>query len=105
MTLDAILNLQTKILGIFGIAYVLYQGYNLIKYFSATQPSNHQNICQFCEKKGSTYVIVKGVKGIRKTNEWWDKECEQLKKETVRALREWKRTKINKNSLLEAKRR
>jgi hypothetical protein len=28
-----------------------------------------------------------------------DKECEQLNKEAVKALREWKRTKINRNSL------
>jgi short-subunit dehydrogenase involved in D-alanine esterification of teichoic acids len=26
-------------------------------------------------------VIVKRAKGIRTINEWWDKECEQLKKE------------------------
>jgi hypothetical protein len=24
---------------------------------------------------------------------WWDKECEQLKKEAVKALREWRRNK------------
>jgi hypothetical protein len=33
------------------------------------------------------------------------KNVNKLKKETVKALREWKRTKINKNSILEAKRR
>jgi hypothetical protein len=50
-------------------------------------------------------VIVKAAKERRKKNEWWDKECEQLKKETVKALREWKRTKINRNSFVEAKER
>jgi hypothetical protein len=34
---------------------------------------------------------------------WWDKEYEQLKKEAVKGLREWKRTKINRNSFVEAK--
>jgi hypothetical protein len=48
---------------------------------------------------------MKGAKGTGKKNEWWDKECEQLKKEAVKALREWKRTKINRNRFLEAKRR
>jgi hypothetical protein len=48
-------------------------------------------------------VLVKGAKETRKKNEWWDKECEQLKKETVKALREWKRTKINRNSFVETK--
>jgi hypothetical protein len=38
--------------------------------------------------KKRKYVIVKGVKGIRKTNVWWDKECEQLKKETVQRMEE-----------------
>jgi hypothetical protein len=47
-------------------------------------------------------VIVKGAKVTRKKNEWWDKEFKQLKKE---ALRKWKRTKINRNSFIEAKRR
>jgi hypothetical protein len=47
---------------------------------------------------------MKGAKGTGKKNEWWDKE-EQLKKEAVKALREWKRTKINRNRFLEAKRR
>jgi hypothetical protein len=32
-----------------------------------------------------------------------DKECEQLNKEAVKALREWKRTKINRNSFAEKK--
>jgi hypothetical protein len=50
-------------------------------------------------------IIVKGAKGTGKKNEWWDKECEQLKKEAVKALREWKRGKINRNSFLVAKRR
>jgi hypothetical protein len=33
-------------------------------------------------------VVVKGAKGPRRKNEWWDKECEQLKKEAVKVLRE-----------------
>jgi 23S rRNA pseudoU1915 N3-methylase RlmH len=41
-------------------------------------------------------VIVNGAKGIRK-------KCEQLKKEAVKALREWKRTKITRNGFVEAK--
>ncbi|KAJ3626029.1 hypothetical protein MTP99_016556 [Tenebrio molitor] len=48
-------------------------------------------------------VLVKGAKETGKKNEWWDKECEQLKKEAVKALREWKRTKINRNSFVETK--
>jgi hypothetical protein len=50
-------------------------------------------------------VIDKGAKGTRKKNEWWDKELKQLKKEAVKALRKWKKTKINRNSFVEAKRR
>jgi hypothetical protein len=49
-------------------------------------------------------VIVKGAKGTRKKNEWWDKELKQLKKEAVKALRKWK-IQINRNSFVEAKRR
>jgi hypothetical protein len=48
-------------------------------------------------------VIVKRAKGPRRKNEWWNKECEKLKKEAVKALREWKKTKINRNSFKEAK--
>jgi hypothetical protein len=48
-------------------------------------------------------VIIKGAKGTGKKNEWWDKKYKQLKKEAVKALREWKRTKINRNSFVEAK--
>jgi hypothetical protein len=50
-------------------------------------------------------IIGKGAKGTRNKNEWWDQKCEQLKKETVKALREWKRTKIKRNIFLEEKRR
>jgi 5-methylcytosine-specific restriction endonuclease McrBC GTP-binding regulatory subunit McrB len=53
-------------------------------------------------KKGSK---VKGAKATRKKNEWWDKEFKQLKKEAVKGLRKWKKTKINRNSFVEAKRR
>jgi hypothetical protein len=49
-------------------------------------------------------VMVKGAKGTRKKNEWWDKELKQLKKEAVKALRKWK-IQINRNSFVEAKRR
>jgi hypothetical protein len=52
-----------------------------------------------------TEVIVKGAKRTRKKNEWWDKEFKQLKKESVKGLRKWKKTKINRNSFVEAKRR
>jgi hypothetical protein len=48
-------------------------------------------------------VVVKEAKETRTKHEWWDKECEQLKKEAVKALREWKRTKINRNSFAEKK--
>jgi hypothetical protein len=48
-------------------------------------------------------VIVKGAKRTRKKNEWWDKKCEQLKKEAVKALKEWRRTKSNRNSFVETK--
>jgi hypothetical protein len=50
-------------------------------------------------------IIVKEAKGVGRKNEWWDKEFEQLKKEAVKELREWKRTKIDRNRFLEAKRR
>jgi hypothetical protein len=36
-------------------------------------------------KKGCNSQASK--KNTRKKNEWWDKECKQLKKETVKALR------------------
>jgi hypothetical protein len=38
-------------------------------------------------------VTVRGRKEARRKNVWWDKECEQLKKEAVKALREWRRNK------------
>jgi hypothetical protein len=50
-------------------------------------------------------IIVKEAKGVGRKNEWWDKEFEQLKKEAVKELREWKRTKIDRNRFQEAKRR
>jgi hypothetical protein len=50
-------------------------------------------------------VIVSGSKGARKKNGWWDRECEQSKKEVVKALREWRRNKIDRSRFLEAKRR
>jgi hypothetical protein len=50
-------------------------------------------------------IIVKEAKGVGRKNEWWDKEFEQLKKEAVKELREWKRTKIDRNRFPEAKRR
>jgi hypothetical protein len=48
-------------------------------------------------------VTVRGSKGRK--NGWWDKECERLKKEAVKALREWRRNKIDRSRFLEAKRR
>jgi hypothetical protein len=33
-------------------------------------------------------VTVRGSKGTGRKNAWWDRECEQLKKEVVKALRE-----------------
>jgi hypothetical protein len=48
------------------------------------------------EARTKNDVIVNGAKGIRK-------KCEQLKKEPVKALREWKRTKITRNGFVEAK--
>jgi hypothetical protein len=46
----------------------------------------------------------KGIaKRTRKKNEWWDKECEQLKKQAVEALRELRKTKSNRNSFEQAK--
>jgi hypothetical protein len=59
-------------------------------------------------QKAKTKKEVHNSQGSKKNKEeklMVDKECEQLKKEAVKALREWKRTKINRNSLLEAKRR
>jgi hypothetical protein len=38
-------------------------------------------------------VTVRGTKEARRKNVWWDKEYEQLKKEAVKALREWRRNK------------
>jgi hypothetical protein len=45
-------------------------------------------------------VTVRGSKGARWKNGWWDKECEQLKKEAVKALREWRRNKIDRSRFL-----
>jgi hypothetical protein len=50
-------------------------------------------------------VTVRGTKGTGRKNEWWAGECEQLKKEAVKTLREWKSNKIDRNRFLEAKRR
>jgi hypothetical protein len=50
-------------------------------------------------------VIVRGSKGAGKKNGWWDRECEQLKNEAVKALRAWRRNKSDRSRLLEAKRR
>jgi hypothetical protein len=49
-------------------------------------------------------VIVRGSKRVGKKNGWWDRECEQSKKEMVKALREWRRNKIDRSRFLEAKR-
>jgi DNA-directed RNA polymerase subunit K/omega len=40
-------------------------------------------------------VTVRGTKRAGRKNEWWDKECEQPKKKVVKALREWRRNKID----------
>jgi hypothetical protein len=50
-------------------------------------------------------VTVKGSKGAGKQNGSWDREYEQSKKEVVKALREWRRNKIDRSRFLEAKRR
>ncbi|KAH0809508.1 hypothetical protein GEV33_013282 [Tenebrio molitor] len=50
-------------------------------------------------------VIVRGSKRAGKKNGWWDRECEQWKKKMVKALREWRRNKIDRSRFLEAKRR
>jgi hypothetical protein len=50
-------------------------------------------------------VIVRGAKGTGKKNGWWDRECEQAKREVVKALRGWRRNKIDRSRFLEAKRR
>jgi hypothetical protein len=50
-------------------------------------------------------VIVRGSKGAGKKNGWWDRECEQSKREVVKALRGWRRNKIDRSRFLEAKRR
>jgi hypothetical protein len=38
-------------------------------------------------------VTVRGSKGAGRKNGWWDRECEQAKKEAVKALSEWRRVK------------
>jgi hypothetical protein len=48
---------------------------------------------------------VRGSKGAGRKNGWWNKECEQLKKEAVKALTEWRRNKIDRSRFLDAKRR
>ncbi|KAJ3632437.1 hypothetical protein MTP99_009448 [Tenebrio molitor] len=50
-------------------------------------------------------VTVRGSKGVGRKNGWWDRECEQSKKEVVKALREWRRNKIDRSKFLEVKRR
>jgi hypothetical protein len=50
-------------------------------------------------------VIARGAKGAGKKNGWWDRECEQAKREVVKALRGWRRNKIDRSRFLEAKRR
>jgi hypothetical protein len=50
-------------------------------------------------------VTVRGSKGAGRTSGLWDRECEQAKKEAVKALREWRKNKIDRSRLLEAKRR
>jgi hypothetical protein len=42
-------------------------------------------------------VIVRGSKGAGKINGWWDRECEQSKREVVKALRGWRRNKIDRS--------
>jgi hypothetical protein len=54
------------------------------------------------EEKGGD---SKGSKGAGKKNGWWDRECEQSKREVVKALRGWRRNKIDRSRFLEAKRR
>jgi hypothetical protein len=46
----------------------------------------------------------KGIKGVGRKNWWWDRECEQLKKQALRALREWGRNNVDRSRILEAKR-
>jgi hypothetical protein len=50
-------------------------------------------------------VTVRGSKDAGRKNGWWDRECEQAKKEAVKALREWRRNKIDRSRFLEARRR
>jgi hypothetical protein len=50
-------------------------------------------------------VIGRGAKGAGKKNGWWDRECEQAKREVVKALRGWRRNEIDRSRFLEAKRR
>jgi hypothetical protein len=47
----------------------------------------------------------KGVKRAGSKNGWWDRGCEHLKKEAVKALRAWRRNKMDRSRFLEAKRR
>jgi hypothetical protein len=62
---------------------------------------------QDVEKKATTKkeVTVRETKGAGRKNEWSNRECEQLKKEAVKALREWRRNKSDRSRFLEAKRR
>jgi hypothetical protein len=57
------------------------------------------------EKATTKKVTIRGSKGAGRKNGWWDRECEQLKKEVVKALREWRRNKIDRSKFLEVKRR
>jgi hypothetical protein len=50
-------------------------------------------------------VIVRGSKGAGKKNGWWNRECEQSKRQVVKALRELRGNKINRSRFLEAKRK
>jgi hypothetical protein len=50
-------------------------------------------------------VTVKGSKRTGRKNGWWGRECEQSKNEVVKALREWRRNRIDGSRFLEAKRR
>jgi hypothetical protein len=57
------------------------------------------------EKATTKKVTIRGSKGVGRKNGWWDRECEQSKKEVVKALREWRRNKIDRSKFLEVKRR
>jgi hypothetical protein len=50
-------------------------------------------------------VTVRVSKGTGRKNGWWERECEQMKKEVVNTLREWRRNKSDRSRFLEAKRR